>query len=147
RFCAVVALGELRALHGGQPLPGDLLRELRPLVERPTFGQWKDLLALLVRHLPASPPLVVPELPRLLRDRLLPALSGEGEPLPERFLLPLRNLLAHGGAMSRARADYFLTGEPPGAAPGAERFAGWSAWLEGLAGHLSLLAGTEVYFF
>src|SRR5215813_4364024 len=48
RFCAVVALGELRALHGGQPLPGDLLRELRPLVERPTFGQWKDLLALLV---------------------------------------------------------------------------------------------------
>ncbi len=137
RFCTMVALGELRALHGDTPLPDGLLRELRPRIERPTFGKWRAMLDALVRHLPRTAPLVVPELPGFVRGELLPRLPGGEEELPEHCLIALRNLLTHGGAMTRTRAAFFLRGEPDG-------FAGWARWLDERVRRLAFLADAEV---
>jgi len=44
RFCTILALGELRQQRRGQALPDGLVPSLRDHLERPTFGQWKNLL-------------------------------------------------------------------------------------------------------
>ncbi|MBM3499487.1 MAG: hypothetical protein FJX74_12545, partial [Armatimonadetes bacterium] len=66
RFLAVVALGEVRRALGAEPLPDQLLKALQPSIERPTFGQWRDMLAALTEALAGRPDLVVPELPPLV---------------------------------------------------------------------------------
>src|SRR5262249_3791005 len=63
RFCTIAALGEWRVLRGDEPLPDDLLRELQPRIERPTFGKWKGMLLALIDHLPREAPLLLRELP------------------------------------------------------------------------------------
>jgi WD40 repeat protein len=129
RFLAVVALGELRRRAGGGPLPDDLLGVLRPQIERPTFGQWRTMLEALVRRLGPGEPLVVPELPGFVREQWLPRLAGGA--LPEESLVGLRNLLVHGGAMTRAAASEFLET--------------WGPWLDGLPPQLAFLAEAEVF--
>jgi hypothetical protein len=132
RFCTIVALGEARVLHG-EALPADLLRQLQPRIELPTFGKWVGMLHALVEHLPGTAPLVVPELPGLVRDHLLPHLSGGEDQLPQRCLVTLRNLLAHGGAMPRAAAAAFLRD--------------WEGRLEEIVGRISFFTDADVCLF
>ncbi|HJT77787.1 MAG TPA: ATP-binding protein, partial [Gemmataceae bacterium] len=122
RFLTIVALGELRARLGDAPLPEDVLQALRPRIERPTFGQWRDMLEALVRHLQRGEPLVVPELPEFVQQHWLPRLRG-GDALPEESLVSLRNLLVHGGAMTRAAAAEYLEVWEPSLAELQERLA------------------------
>jgi len=133
RFCSIVAIGEARGLNAGQ-LPEAVLSELQPRIEMPTFGKWRGMLAALVQHVPTTAPLVVPELPDFVRKQLLPNLLGGEDRPAEKCLLSLRNLLAHGGAMTQAAASRYLYGEP------AAGFAGWALWLENLVPHLCFLS-------
>ncbi len=137
RFCTIVAIGEVRGLNDGQ-LPEAVLSELQPRIETPTFGKWRAMLDALLQHLPHTAPLVVAELPDFIRQRLLPILIGGDDQPPEKCLLCLRNLLAHGGAMTAAAAERFLYGEP------AAGFAGWAQWLEKLVPHLGFLGDCVV---
>lgn len=143
RFCTLVLLGELRGLQGNRPLPDDLLDALRPRIQLPTFGKWKDMLEALAGRLADTAPLVVPEMLTFVNQELLPALPGGDGQLSERCLITLRNLLVHGGAMTRSRALHFLQGEP-GDTP--ERFIGWEARLTQLIGRLDFLADCTVCF-
>jgi WD40 repeat protein len=129
RFLTIVALAELRGRLGGAPLPGEVLQVLQPQIERPTFGQWRNMLAALVQHVERGDPLVVPELPNFVQEHWLPLLPG-GTALPEQCLVSLRNLLVHGGAMTRARAAEFLDS--------------WQPRLEALLPRLEFLAGSDV---
>jgi WD40 repeat protein len=129
RFLTIVALGELRCRLAGAPLPEEVLRVLQPQIERPTFGQWRYMLAALVQHLQRGEPLVVPEMPDFVQRQWLPLLPG-GQALPEECLVTLRNLLVHGGPMTRARATEFMDV--------------WQPRLEALLPRLDFLAGTAV---
>jgi len=133
RFCTIVAIGEVRGLNAGQ-LPKAVLPELQPRIEMPTFGKWRGMLAALVRHLPLTAPLVVAELPDFVSLHLLPNLLGGDDQPAEKCLLSLRNLLAHGGAMTQAASSRYLHGES------AAEFAGWASWLENLVLHLGFLS-------
>lgn len=129
RFCAIVAIGEVRGLNAGK-LPEAVLAELQPRIELPTFPKWRGMLDALLIHLPRTAPLVVGELPDFVRGHLLPALLGGDDQQPEKCLLSLRNLLAHGGAMTRAAAQEFLRG--------------WEPWLERLVPLLSFFGDCVV---
>jgi len=72
RFCTIVALGELRQRLADQPLPNTLLEALQPQIERPTFGQWRNMLATIVEHLARASPLVA----RTARLRRAPIAAG-----------------------------------------------------------------------
>jgi WD40 repeat protein len=129
RFLTIVALGELRGRLGNQPLPTSLLERLQPQIERPTFGQWREMLRAIVAELERGEPLVVPELPELVTNLLLPGLSAEPRE-PERNLVELRNRAVHGGPMSRDNARGFLKI--------------WEPWLEENVERLGFLGDCEV---
>jgi WD40 repeat protein len=133
RFSTIVALGELRMRLGAGPLPEDLLRELQPRVEYPTFGKWRGMLDAVTRacrQAGKTSPLVVHELPDFVDRHLLPALPGGEKSPPEKCLITLRNNLAHGGAMTRAEAQRFL--------------ALWEPWLEDLVRRLAFLEEVDL---
>jgi hypothetical protein len=132
RFLTIAALGELRARLGDDPLPEDLLQILRPQIERPTFGQWRNMLQAVVAALGRSEPLVLPDLPDFVTQHLLPALPG-GDRLPEECLLTLRNRLAHGGPMTQSVAWEFLDI--------------WGPWLEASVRRLAFLGHVNVCHF
>jgi WD40 repeat protein len=134
RFCTALALGEIRAAVGEVPLPEALLRELRPRIALPTLGKWRAMLVAAADHLPKAA-LILPELPDLVAI-LAGLMPGGKEQAPERCLLTLRNLLAHGGAVTRARADGFLHGESQGV---ENRFSGWAGPLDALVERLQFL--------
>lgn len=135
RFLTVVALGEVRRGLGEEaPLPQELLTVLQDQIQRPTFGQWRNMLVALVQSPAIGGNPVVPELPGFLTGTFLPVLfhaapeedSGEAGPpraqdlpcpgdggspggsTPDTSIVALRNLLAHGGGMTRAAARRFL---------------------------------------
>ncbi len=108
RFMTILALADLRRVLDDAPLPQGLLRALQTQIERPTFGKWRGMLEALVKALPRTRELVLPELPAFVADQLLPLLTGGDDQPPETCLISLRNLLVHGGAMNRAHAEHFL---------------------------------------
>jgi WD40 repeat protein/DNA-directed RNA polymerase subunit RPC12/RpoP len=128
RFLTITALGELRCRLGDGPLPEDLLKSLQPRIERPTFGQWRDMLSTLIAVLEKADDLVLPGL-LPLSAYLISALEG-GSALPEQSLLALRNQLAHGGGMTRAAANELL-----------ER---WRPWMEELLRRMAFLEEAQV---
>lgn len=110
RYAFVVALQELRYRHGGT-LPPDVARWLRDHIGKPTYRLWLELLGRL--HDEHGKSLIKPcaslslEAQDNIRTHLFP-LIGSNEGDPESHLLPLRNLLAHGGGMSRDAARTLL---------------------------------------
>jgi hypothetical protein len=131
RFLAILAFGELRrGLPSAQePLPDELLALLQPRIERPTFGQWRDMLKGLNNFLSQGDDLVVPELPAFVSKYLAPLMPGR-DALEEECVVSLRNLLAHGGGMSRSRA--------------AELLAVWEPRLDSLFSQLEFLRACDV---
>ena len=124
RFFTFVSLGEVGDRLGRASLPEDLLRELQPQIERPTFGQWKNMLEAVIQVSSRVTPLVVQGLPDLIKKHLLPALSGGDSTQPDQSLIRLRNDLVHGGGLKRAAAQEYLTR--------------WEPWLEQFTSRLSL---------
>ena len=132
RFCAIVTLAELRRRSNDRPLPDLLLRELRPQIERPTFGKWRGILEALVKTISRNEGLVLPELPGFITQQLLPRLDGGDSEPSETSLLTLRNLLVHGGGMTQDQAKYFLHGSSATVSGAADPFEGWEPRLAAL---------------
>ncbi len=130
RVLSIISLGEIRKRAGDSQLPEALLRELRPHIERPTFGRWRGMLETLVKHLGPSGPLVVPELPSFVTNELLPALPG-GDGPPESCIISLRNFLVHSGGITEAAARGYH-----------DR---WGPWLANLIVRLTFLSEIEIY--
>jgi WD40 repeat protein len=123
RFCAITAVGELRHWLGDKPLPDELLNVLHPQIERPTFGQWCNMLDALSRALARSGPLVLPQARDWVDQRWLPTLPD---------LIKLRNALVHGGGMTRSLAYEYLQE--------------WEPWLHRRIEQLGFLTDVELCF-
>ncbi|MBM3498106.1 MAG: NACHT domain-containing protein, partial [Armatimonadetes bacterium] len=123
RFLTMVALAEVRRQLGEGPLPEGLLTVLQPSIERPTFGQWRDMLLALVEASAEDADPVVPELRGFVEEDLRPVLAE---------LVPLRNDLAHGGPLRQAAAR--------------EHLAEWEPRVGELAEGLGFLAEGTVCF-
>jgi WD40 repeat protein len=134
RFLTIIALGELRrCAHLSEgTLPEQVLAVFQPRIERPTFGQWRDMLRCLNEYLSSGQALVVVELPGFISKHLAPLMPG-GNAFPEDCLLNLRNLLVHGGGMSQSRA--------------AELLVAWEPRLDGLLAKLDFLSACDVVHF
>jgi hypothetical protein len=130
RFLTITALSDILRQKGEFPEPvQDALTEK---LERPTFGAWKELLAIAIDNLPkerGQTRCFVSELPSFVRDKWLPAL-GSGEDKPEEKLIALRNLIAHAGRLPDEKAQELLNAH-------RQRF-------ESLAKELSFLANYDL---
>jgi hypothetical protein len=130
RFFTITALSDILRQKGEFPEPvQDALTEK---LERPTFGAWKELLAIAIDNLPkerGQTRCFVSELPSFVRDKWLPAL-GSGEDKPEEKLIALRNLIAHAGRLPDEKAQELLNAH-------RQRF-------ESLAKELSFLANYDL---
>jgi hypothetical protein len=130
RFLTITALSDILRQKGEFPEP--VQDALTDKLERPTFGAWKELLAIAIDNLPkerGQTRCFVSELPSFVRDKWLPAL-GSGEDKPEEKLIALRNLIAHAGRLSDEKAQELLNAH-------RQRF-------ESLAKELSFLANYDL---
>jgi DNA polymerase III delta prime subunit len=108
RFFAITVLSDI--LRQKREFPEPVQDALTDKLERPTFGAWKELLAIAIDNLPkerGQPQCFVSELPSFVRDKWLPAL-GSGEDKPEEKLIALRNLIAHAGRLPDEKAQELL---------------------------------------
>jgi hypothetical protein len=109
RFAAMVLLSDILRQRG--VFPEAIRTALAEKIARPTFGAWKDLLALACEALPRQRGRVqgfVAALPAYLKERLLPYL-GAGDGDVTQHLIALRNLLAHAGRIGDVQAQELLT--------------------------------------
>ena len=109
RFATIVLLSDtLRQLGGFSEA---LRQALSEKIERPTFGAWKDLLALACDNLPkrkGQAECFVVGLPDYIRKRLLPIL-GIGDSDPFKHIIALRNVLAHQGRLHNDQAQELIS--------------------------------------
>ncbi|MEZ8219368.1 NACHT domain-containing protein [Candidatus Fervidibacteria bacterium JGI MDM2 SSWTFF-3-K9] len=108
RFLTITVLSDILRQKGEFPQPVKIA--LTEKLERPTFGAWKDLLAIAIDNLPkekGQTRCFAFELPSFVRDKWLPAL-GSGEDKPEEKLIALRNFIAHAGRLPEEKAQELL---------------------------------------
>jgi len=108
RWTVAVALADIVRGSAGT-LPESVATALREHIERPTLGRWLAILRALSAVGGDSPELVAPAALSLSAAVFEPAFCSEraGGSL-ESSLLVLRNAVAHGGGMSRSRAQALL---------------------------------------
>jgi AAA ATPase domain len=105
--------------------PPALKALLAQKLSRPTFGAWKELVTACLEALPHDGGAVrcfIPELPAYIHETLLPLL-GSNDGAPEKTVIALRNLLAHGGRLSREMAERFLRAHAGAALSALERLS------------------------
>jgi len=124
RFLTVVALTDVwqRRVSREDSFPEALVKQLLQHLERPTLGSWRVLLEAAVAALPDES--AVPGLAEYVRQ-FAEALGGANAD-PLRKLLPMRNVLAHGGRLSDEKVQELLTAH-------TERFQELMAGLEFLS--------------
>jgi len=108
RFFTITVLSDILRQKG--EFPQSVKNALAEKLERPTFGAWKDLLAVVIDNLPkerGQTRCFVSELPPFVQDKWLPAL-GSGEDKPEEKLIALRNFIAHAGRLPDEKAQELL---------------------------------------
>ncbi|MGH8581574.1 MAG: AAA family ATPase [Gammaproteobacteria bacterium] len=108
RFTAMVLVSDVLRQCG--TFPEGLRQALLEKIERPTFGAWRDIVALACDSLPrhtGSAQCFMAELPAFVKDHLLPCLGG-GEDGAARHIIALRNVLAHCGRLNAAQAQRYL---------------------------------------
>ena len=104
RWTVAVALAEVLEASGGTLSPAVVAR-LREHIERPTLGQWLNILRTLSAERPRPPLLASERLFDLYEDAVAPQFRGEREGGTEdNSLLVVRNRLVHGGGLSSAGA-------------------------------------------
>jgi hypothetical protein len=108
RLLAIAGLSELRARDEatGQCRLARIIREVRPRIELPTLGKWQNLSLVVAGHLEADSP--SEGLATLVRAELQPLLDGRPGEAGDWSLRQLRNQLAHGGGITKARASLLL---------------------------------------
>jgi hypothetical protein len=108
RFVVVVLLNDILRIH--EEFPNNLRRSLAERIEKPTFGQWRELLEEaneIITKTDAGKECFVSELPAFIEQTLLPALGwGEGD--VTRSVIALRNLLHHLGRLNDTQAQALL---------------------------------------
>jgi tetratricopeptide (TPR) repeat protein len=88
RFIAIVALLDVRQQTGETPEP--LRKVLVNMLERPTFGAWREIAQVALLQFGRNP--FVEELPAFWEEHWKPLLNGDSA---ENSLLELRNMMAH----------------------------------------------------
>jgi hypothetical protein len=112
RWTVALALAEVVQAHGGR-LPEAVAEAIAEHVERPTLGRWLGILRELCEVAPASP-VVTRGLFGWAADILPRHFTGEGEGgTVDTSLLVLRNQIAHGGGLSRERAQALVDAHLP----------------------------------
>jgi hypothetical protein len=108
RLLAIAGLSELRARDEatGQRRLARIIREVRLQIELPTLGKWQNISLVVAGHLEADSPSEA--LATLVRAELQPLLDGRPGESGEWSLRQLRNQLAHGGGITKARASLIL---------------------------------------
>jgi WD40 repeat protein len=105
----LVMLGLSDCRRSGGDLPAALLSALRSRIEQPTLGKWRAMAAAVAENVVADTS-AVPELPGLVKDVLVPLLDGPPGTVPTAYssLSQLRNVLAHGGGVTRGQGAELL---------------------------------------
>ena len=106
----LVIVGVSEATREDGRLPVDLGKQMKGRIEEPTLGKWRGMATAIADQVEAGSS-VVPELPSLVNDVLVPLLDGPAERskrIPENSLTALRNRLAHGGGVTRRQASSLL---------------------------------------
>jgi hypothetical protein len=86
-----------------------MLAEIQSRIEEPTLGKWKGM-ALAVAKKTSKENSAIPEIADYVNDTLVPFLDGPlKKRTPETSFSDLRNLLAHGGGVTKAIAAKLLT--------------------------------------
>ena len=106
RFLTLVGWMDLRRSRSG-PFPKVLAAAFAKNISRPTFGMWAGMLREVATACRNEKGLLVPEISDFALNALLPRL-GSGDKPPETSVIALRNLLAHGGAMTHDAAGPLL---------------------------------------
>ena len=103
RMLVTMGFADLRRI--GQ-IPQSLTNELRSRIEEPTLGKWKGMATAIADHV-SEINSVIPELPGLIKNTLLPLLDGHKDSVKtaNNSLVALRNQLAHGGGITKAMAS------------------------------------------
>ena len=125
RYLTAVGIAEQVQLAGGQ-LPLDLARKLAQRIERPSFGQWLELARSALGHEAPRGPLL--EAAHQAFFEKVEPLVGRQKDAPETHVGPLRNLLAHGGGLTRTGAFELLEIHE---ARTQQLFRDLQAWLSG----------------
>jgi hypothetical protein len=118
RFLSIIVLADVWSRHIGddESFPEHLVQQLVQHLERPTLGSWRVLLDAAVEALPGArkhKQCMLPQLPSYAAKLITSLGSSKGD--PHKQLLPMRNLIAHGGRLSdkkvreliEAHADHF----------------------------------------
>ncbi len=113
RFLSIVVLAEVWSRHAGdeESFPEILVQQLVQHLERPTLGSWRVLLAAAVEALPGEKKhkqCMLPQLPTYASEFVTSLGSGKGD--PRKKLLPMRNLIAHGGRLSDKMVSELVEG-------------------------------------
>lgn len=111
RYTFSIALADLLRRCGGT-LPSELKEQFRDSISKPTYRVWVDLtrqaLAAHDELATATAPLIVTTSARAGMLAAVFPLIGNNDDDVDTHLLPLRNLLAHGGGMTHGAARKFL---------------------------------------
>jgi len=108
RFLTIVVLSDI--LRQRHQFPDAVQDALTEKIERPTFGAWKDLLAIACENLPKGKGqfhCFVAELPDFVQKRWLPAL-GKSDDKPTESIIGLRNFIAHSARLPAEQASQLL---------------------------------------
>jgi hypothetical protein len=113
RLLAIAGLSELHAREraGGAPLGAELRARIRSRLEAPTLGKWQGIATAVAARLEQDSPSA--DLARLVERELIPLLDGRPGDGADGSLRQLRNQLAHGGGVTKARARALLGGWLP----------------------------------
>ena len=111
RFAVIVSVADI--LHRRGRLPDDLVAIIRPNIEEPTMGMWKNMAQAVARHIEPSKSLM-PEMTGLIEEVLVPILEGTERPRSEyNSFIRLRNQLAHGSGVTKPVASHLLNAWQP----------------------------------
>lgn len=111
RFLFALSVAEL-VRGAARELPSDLRRRISQHIEVPTLGDWRRLVGIVTTALPPSD--LAERVVSLVERHLEPLLAGTEKPATiKSSLSELRNVLAHGGGLSRAVAAKLLTIHAP----------------------------------
>ncbi len=125
RYVGTVAVAG-QVLRAGGRLPPTLAQRLAGRMERPTFGVWLDLANAALEE--GGSDGLLGQVRRGFFDCIAPYV-GQGRDHAETHLLPLRNLLAHGGGMTRAAAWRLAEGPEGHERRGRDLFLFQREWL------------------
>lgn len=108
RLLSISGLSELRyqSVNGGPPFSSEFISQIKLRLELPTLGKWQGIATLIATRLDKNSP--SSKLVSIIQEHLIPLLDGRSGEGREWSLRHLRNQLAHGGGITKARAKVLV---------------------------------------